>query len=90
MDPNMLREAIRIAGGAEFIYGFIYDNTGRTIFKNEPFKESMIQGNFIVIEERDLYGSKVKVLKPIETIQTIIALTNKEDRELIDPHYQRS
>lgn len=90
MDAEMLKEAITLAGGPEFIAGLYYDNSGRTLFIEEPFQMSMIQGNFIVVEEEDIFGIKTKTYKPIETVQTILTVTNADDRRKIDIHYNRN
>lgn len=90
MDAEMLKEAITLAGGPEYIAGFYYDNSGRTLFNDRPFEMSMIQGNFIVVTGEDLYGVVTKTFKPIETIQTILAVTDVKDRRKIDAHYNRN
>lgn len=90
MDSNMLKQAISLAGGPEYIVGFIYDNTGRTLFIDEDFDMSMIQGEFLVIPEEDISGIEVLAMKPIETVQTIMSVKNLEDKKRIDKHYFRN
>lgn len=86
----MLKEAIQLAGGPDHIVAFVYDNAGRTLFVDEPFEMSMIQGNFIVIPDEDISGVCIKAYKPIETIQTIVTVDNLEERAKIDKHYIRN
>lgn len=90
MDADMLKEAIALAGGPEFIAGVYYDNSGRTLFINKPFDMSMIQGNFLVIPDEDLTGIEIKTYKPIETIQTILTVTDAKNRSRLDTHYNRN
>ena len=90
MDSNMLKQAISLAGGPQYVVGFVYDNTGRTLFIDEDFKMDMIKGEFLVIPEEDISGIEVLAYKPIETVQTIITIKNLEDKGKIDKHYFRN
>lgn len=90
MDAQTLRQAISIAGGPEFIVGFIYDNTGRTLFTQKPFELSMIEGEFIKVPGTDTQGTELITLKPIETIQSIICVKKADQRHLVDTFYLRS
>ena len=90
MDAEMLKEAINLAGGPEFVVAFYYDNSARTLFNREPFNMSMIQGNFVVTTDEDISGIQLKTYKPIETIQSILTVTDIKDRTKVDEHYLRN
>lgn len=90
MDSNMLKQAINLAGGPQYIIGFVYDNAGRTLFIDEDFRMDMIKDEFLVIPEEDISGIEVLAYKPIETIQTVISIKNLEDKKRIDKHYFRN
>lgn len=92
MNAEMLRSAVAILGGPEFVFGFGFDNTGRVFFSTEtPFSFDMIQGEFLVLQEEALQDNiKTISLKPIETIQTIIGVNKSDDKDIIDKHYYRS
>ena len=91
MDAAQLREAIRILGGDDYIFGFAFDNVGRMFFTSKrPFSSDMIEGEFIKSTAESIDGQTVIELKPIEVIQGIIGVTDPEDRDKIDKQYFRS
>lgn len=91
MDALELRQAVDILGGEDKVFGFIYDNAGRTIFDStKPFSLSMIEGEFLKTSAVSLEGIEFVELKPIENIQSIIGVKDSKDRDLMDKHYFRA
>lgn len=91
MNAEQLREAVRILGGEEYVFGFAFDNIGRIFFtKERPFSFDMVDGEFFKTITQSIDGHNVIELKPLEVIQGIIGVEDPSDRDEIDKHYFRS
>ena len=69
--------------GVDTIFGFVYDNNSRSIFRDKVFNpDTQIDRDLgcIIIHEIDTFGVGYVVLKPIGDIQTVILSTTPENR----------
>ena len=90
MDLATLEKIITDAGGEEYIYGFIFDNSGRKMFINEDFdlNSSLVADTEILkFIEKDLHGYEYIVYKSIEDIQSVMSVKNLDDKKKLAQRY---
>lgn len=92
MDAANFRKMIQLSsGGADCLIGITYGDGSRSVFTEDlPFKESMIQGEFLFIEEEDLHGLPLQTFKYIGSIIAMTFCKNKKDRHKVDRYYLRN